>query len=177
MALSLWTTKDQTFILISSLRVNMLFYVTDNSYRTIKSPHNIKSTISTWFSFRDWTKIQDQSQLVQTSLFLSIPLVPKIFGAPTRQQVLFLRRNTFPTQFKIPRNIMHKLSHNDSKNLRHVHPFPCVGPYKNTCNNSKLFLTFLAQQKSSCQDFSHSICLIKFCFYFFTTPQNQTTFF
>ncbi len=84
MALSLWTTKDQTFIMISSLRVNMLFYVTDNSYPTIKSPHNIKSIISTWFSFRDWTKIQDQSQLVQTSLFPSIPSVPKIFGALTR---------------------------------------------------------------------------------------------
>ncbi len=42
-----------------------------------------------------------------------------------------------------------------------------------------LFLTFLAQQKSSCQDSSHLVFLIKFNFYIFTTPQNQnqTTFF
>jgi len=36
-----------------------------------------------------------------------------------------------------------------------------------------LFLTFLAQQKSSRQDSSHLVFLIKFCFYLFTTPQNQ----
>jgi hypothetical protein len=42
-----------------------------------------------------------------------------------------------------------------------------------------LFLTFLAQWKFFSQDFSHSVFLIKFCFYLFTTPknQNQTTFF
>ncbi len=42
-----------------------------------------------------------------------------------------------------------------------------------------LFFTFLTQQKSFCQEFSHSIYSIKFSFYFFTTPknQNQTIFF
>jgi hypothetical protein len=34
MALILWITKDQTLILISFLRVNMLFYVACNSYPT-----------------------------------------------------------------------------------------------------------------------------------------------
>jgi len=35
------------------------------------------------------------------------------------------------------------------------------------------FLTFLAQWKSFRQDSSHFVLLIKFCFYLFTTPQNQ----
>jgi hypothetical protein len=34
MALILWTTKDQALILISSLGVNMLFHVADNSCPT-----------------------------------------------------------------------------------------------------------------------------------------------
>jgi hypothetical protein len=38
MALILWTTKDQAFILVSFLGVNMLFYVANNSYPTTKSP-------------------------------------------------------------------------------------------------------------------------------------------
>jgi len=37
MAIILWTTKDQTFILIFFLGVNMLFYVVDSSYPTTKS--------------------------------------------------------------------------------------------------------------------------------------------
>jgi hypothetical protein len=61
MALILWTTKDQALILISSLRVNRLFYVTNNSYPITESPQNINSTTSTWFNLRDWTKIQEQS--------------------------------------------------------------------------------------------------------------------
>jgi hypothetical protein len=36
----------------------MLFYVADSLYPTTESPQNINSTISTWFSLRDWTKIQ-----------------------------------------------------------------------------------------------------------------------
>jgi hypothetical protein len=75
MALILWTTKDQALILISSLRVNRVFYVTGNSDPTTESPQNINSTTSTLFSFKDWTKIQEQSQPVQTSLLPSIPLI------------------------------------------------------------------------------------------------------
>ncbi len=89
MALILWTTKDQAFILISSLGVNRLFYVVGGSYPTTESPQNVNSTISTWFSLRDWTEIQGQSQLVQTSLFPNIPLIPKTSKAPTRQHILF----------------------------------------------------------------------------------------
>jgi hypothetical protein len=55
------------------------------------------------------------------------------------QQVLFLRQKTFYTQFKIPKIITHELPHNHSRNPRHAHPLPCVGPYRNTCNNSKPF--------------------------------------
>jgi hypothetical protein len=83
MALILWITKDHAFILISSLGVNRLFYVTSSSYPTIESTQNIN--ISTWFSFRDRTEIQEQSQPDQTSLLPSIPLVPKSFEAPARQ--------------------------------------------------------------------------------------------
>jgi hypothetical protein len=52
-------------------------------------------------------------------------------------------------------------------------------PTKTNATTLDLFLTFLTQWKFSCQDFSHSVFLIKFCFYLFTTPQNQnqTTFF
>jgi hypothetical protein len=57
MALILWTTKDQTFILISSLGVNKLFYVTGNSYPTTKSPQIINSITSTWFNLTNWTEI------------------------------------------------------------------------------------------------------------------------
>jgi hypothetical protein len=117
MALILWTIKNQALILISSLGVNMLFYVTGSSYPTTESSQNINSITSTWFSLKDWIKIQEQSQPVQTSLLPSIPLVPKTFGAPTRQQVFFLGQNTFHTHFKIPKNIMHELPHNHSRNL------------------------------------------------------------
>ncbi len=46
-------------------------------------------------------------------------------------------------------------------------------PTKTHAITLDLFLTFLAQRKSSCQDSSHSVFLIKFQFYLFTTPQNQ----
>jgi hypothetical protein len=144
MALIIWTTRDHALILISFLGVNMLFYVADNSYPTTKSSQNINSTISTCFNFRNWTKIQGHSQSVQTSLLPNIPLVPKTSGAPTRQQVFVLGQNTFHTQFKIPKNIMHELSHNHSKNLRHTRLLPCVGPYKNTCNNFGPFIDILS---------------------------------
>jgi hypothetical protein len=84
MALILCTTKDQAFILISSLGVNKLFYVATSSYPKTESPQNINSTTSTWFIIRDWTEIQEQSQPVQTSLLPNIPLVPKTSKAPTR---------------------------------------------------------------------------------------------
>ncbi len=42
---------------------------------------------------------------------------------------------------------MHERPHNHSKNLRHVHLLPCVGPYKNTCNNSRPFLDIFSTPK------------------------------
>jgi hypothetical protein len=57
-ALILWTTKDQAFILIPSHQVNRLFDVVGNSYPITKSPQNINSITSTLFNLRDWTEIQ-----------------------------------------------------------------------------------------------------------------------
>ncbi len=130
MALILWTMKDQALILIFFLRVNMLFYVANSSYLTTESPQNINSTTSTWFNLRNWTKIQGQSQPIQTSLLPSIPLVPKTSGVPTRQQVFYLGQKKFHTQFKIPRNITHEIPNNHVRNLKYIHIFLCVSPYK-----------------------------------------------
>jgi hypothetical protein len=125
----------------------MLFYVVNNSNPTTESPQNINSTTSTWFSLKDWTEIKGQNQPVETSLLPSIPLVPKTSGTPIRQHVLFSGENTFHIQFKIPKNIMHELPHNHSRNLRHAHLLPCVGPYKNTCNNIGPFPDILSTAK------------------------------
>ncbi len=92
-------------------------------------------------------RISGQSQPIQTSLLPSIPLVPKTSRAPTKQQVFFLGQNTFHTQFKIPRNIMHELPHNHSKNPIQVHPLPCVGSYIKTCNNFRHFPDILSTTK------------------------------
>ncbi len=173
-ALILWTTKDQTFILISSLGINMLFYVTCSSYPTTKSPQNISIT-STWFSFRDWTKIQEQSHSVQTSLFPNIRLVPKTSGVPTRQHVLFSKQNTFHTQLKISRNIMHELPHNHSRNPKHVHPLLCVSPYKNTCNNSRPFPDiFSTAEVFSSGFFSFTLLDRVLLLLIFNTPKSKS---
>ncbi len=134
MALILWTTKDQTFILISSLGVNKLFYVDGSSYQQ-QNPHKILTLLLQDGSISQIDRNSRQSQPVQTSLLPNIPLVLKTFRDLTKQQVFFSGQNTFHIQFKIPKNIMHELSHNHCKNPRHVHPLPCVGPYRNTCNN------------------------------------------
>ncbi len=42
---------------------------------------------------------------------------------------------------------MHELPHNHSINPIHVHPLPCVTPYKNTCNNFGPFLDILSTTK------------------------------
>jgi len=86
-----------------------------------------------------------QSHPVQTSLLPNIPLVPKTFGVPTKQQVFLSGQNKFHTQFKIPRNIMHEWPH--SRNPRHAHLLPCVGPYENTCNNFRPFFDILSTTK------------------------------
>jgi hypothetical protein len=46
-------------------------------------------------------------------------------------------------------------------------------PTKTHVTTLDLFLTFIAQRKFFRQDFSDPVILIKFCFYLFTTPQNQ----
>ncbi len=56
--LILWTTRDQSFISISSLGVNKLFHVKWQLIPNIRIPTYINSTTSTWFNFKYWTKIQ-----------------------------------------------------------------------------------------------------------------------
>jgi hypothetical protein len=78
MALILWNTKVHALILISSLGINMLFYVVGSSYPTTESPQNINSTTSTWFNFRDWTEIQGRGN--QSNIITSQhPFSPKNF--------------------------------------------------------------------------------------------------
>ncbi len=67
------------------------------------------------------------------------PLSSKNLWSSHKTTSTFLRTNTFHIQFKIPRNIMHELPHNHSRNPKHAHPLPYVGPYRNTCTNSRLF--------------------------------------
>ncbi len=73
MALILWTTMDQTLILISSLRVNMLFYVVSSSYPTTNAPQNINSITSTWFNIKDWIEIQGKVSQSKHHYFLASP--------------------------------------------------------------------------------------------------------
>jgi len=58
MVLILWTTKDQSFILISSQGVNKLFYVRWQLIPNNRIPTKINSITSTWFNLRDWIEIQ-----------------------------------------------------------------------------------------------------------------------
>jgi hypothetical protein len=44
--------------LISSLKINRLFYVAGSSYPTTDAPQNINSITSTWFNLKDWIEIQ-----------------------------------------------------------------------------------------------------------------------
>jgi len=50
--LILWTTKDQSLILIFFLGVNMLFHVRWQLIPNNRIPIEINSTTSTWFSFK-----------------------------------------------------------------------------------------------------------------------------
>jgi hypothetical protein len=120
-----------------------------------------------------------RTKSVQTSLLPSIPSILKTFKAPIRQQVLFSKQNTFHTQFKIPRNIMFELSHNHSRNPRHIHPFPCVGPYRNACNNSRPFPDILSIAKVFLLGFFSFSSLDQVLLLpIYNTPnQNQTTLF
>ncbi len=115
-----------------------------------------------------------QGQPIQSSLLPNIPSVPKTFGAPTMQQVLFSGQNTFHTQFKIPKNITHELPHNHSRNPRHVHPFLCVAPYKNTCNNFGSFLDIHSTTKVFSSGFFRSSHSDQVLFLFiYNTPKSK----
>jgi len=133
-------------------------------------PIEINSTTSTWFNLRDWIEIQ--GQLVQSSLLPSIPLVPKPPELPQNNRYSSHDKTHSIPNSKSPKT-SHELPHNHSKIPRHAYPLPCLVPTETHATTLELFLTFLAQQKFSCQDSFHLILLIKFHFYLFTTPQNQ----
>jgi len=85
-----------------------------------------------------------QDQQVQSFLLPSIPSVLEPQEFPQCSRYFFQDKTHFMLSSKIPKNITHELSHNHSKNPRHGHPLPCVGPYKNTCNNSGPFFNILS---------------------------------
>jgi len=91
------------------------------------------------------------------------------------QHVFFSGQNTFHTQLKIPRNITHELSHNHSRNPRNVHPFLCVGPYKNTCNNFGPFLDIHSTTEVFSSGFFQSSHSDQVLLLSITTPQNQNS--
>jgi hypothetical protein len=98
-----------------------------NSYPTTESPQRLTlllqhgSILETGQRF----KVGLTSTINSTPQY---PLGPKTFGTPTMQQVLFSGQKTFYIKFEIPKNIKYELPHNHFRNLKHFHPFPCVGP-------------------------------------------------
>jgi hypothetical protein len=76
---------------------------------------------------------------------------------------------------------MHELPHNHSKNPKHAHPLPYVGPYKNTCNNSGPFPDILSTSKVFLSGFfSFSFLNQDLLLLIYNTQnqnQNQTTLF
>jgi hypothetical protein len=111
------------------------------------------------------------STIITTSQHL---LSPKNLIAPTKH-VFFLGKNTFHTQFKIPKNIPHELPHNHSTNPKHIHPLLCVGPYRNTCNNSRPFPDILNTMKVFLSWLFQSSPFNQFLFlYIYNTPKSKS---
>ncbi len=150
MALILWTTKDQAFILISflgSLGINKLFYVAGNSYPTTKFSQNINSTTSTWFSFRNWIEIQGKVNQSKHHYFPT--------SLQSQKPPEFPQNNRYSSQDKT-----HSMP--SSKSLEtscmsyHITTPKILGtfilslvlvPTKNTCNNSRPFPDILSTAK------------------------------
>jgi hypothetical protein len=68
---------------------------------------------------------------------------------------------------------MHELSHNHSKNLKHVHPLLCVGPYKKTYNNIGPFPNILNTMEVFSSRFFSFHLLDQILVLLFATTQNQ----
>ncbi len=179
MALILWITKDQTPILISFLGVNRLFYVVGSSYPTTESSQNINSTTSTWFSFKDWTEIQGRVSQSKHHCFRTSLLSQKLSELPQHNKYVSQDKTYSIPNLKSPKTSCMSC-HTTTLKILDMFIFSLMLiPTETHATTLDLFLTFLAQQKSYRQDSSHSVFLIKFCFYLFITPQNhnQTTFF
>ncbi len=70
---------------------------------------------------------------------------------------------------------MHELPHNHSTNPKHVHPLLCVGPYRNTCNNSKPFLDiFITVEIFSLGFFSFSLLDEVWFLPIYNTPKSKS---
>jgi len=104
-----------------------------------RMPIEIGFTTSTWFSLRDWTEIQGRVSQYNHLYFSTFPHSQNPRSSHNATSIFF---KTKPSS-RIPKNITNELPHNHSRNLKHVHPLPCVGPYKNTSTILDLFLTFL----------------------------------
>jgi hypothetical protein len=87
--LMLWTTMNQSFISISSLKVNMLLHVRWQLMPNNRIPTEINSTTSTWL----FSEFGQRFKARSVSAINSIPQYPfgsKTSGAPTMQQIFFL---------------------------------------------------------------------------------------
>ncbi len=70
---------------------------------------------------------------------------------------------------------MHELPHNHSKNPKHAHPPPCVGPYRNTCNNAGPFLDILSiVEVFSSRFFSFSLLDQVLLLPIYNTPKSKS---
>jgi len=94
--------------------------------------------------FQRLDKDSGQDQRIQSSLLPSIPSVPKPLELSQCNKYSSQDKTHYMLSSKIPKNITHELPHNHSKNPKHGHPLLCVGPYRNTCNNSRPFFDILS---------------------------------
>jgi len=96
----------------------------------------IGSTTSTWFSLRDWRKIQGRVSQYNHFYFLTFLHSQNPRSSHNVASILF---KTKPNSW-IPRNITNELLHNCSKNPRYVHPLPLCRSLQKHIHSSGPFL-------------------------------------
>jgi hypothetical protein len=144
MALILWTAKDQTLILISSLGVNRLVYVAGNSYLTTESPHNINSTTSIWFSFKVWTEIQGKVNMSKHHYFLASLQSQKPPKLPEHSKYSFQDKTHSIPNFKSPETSCMSCHTTIPEILDMLILSFVLVPTETHATTMDLFLTFLA---------------------------------
>jgi hypothetical protein len=73
--------KGSISLLISFLRINMLFHGSGSSYLTTKSPQRLTQILHIVL-FRNWTEVQGKIDECNQN-YSQYPLGPKTLGAPT----------------------------------------------------------------------------------------------